>query len=86
MNKIKRKAKKLIYGGGLKIYSAVDKNVQDELESIYKNKTGFPSAYQDSRGQYPQSAMTIMDYQGRIVALVGGTGKKTTNRSYNRAG
>jgi penicillin-binding protein 1A len=29
--------------------------------------------------------MTVMDYQGRIVALVGGTGKKTANRAYNRA-
>ena len=76
---------RMVYYGGLKIYSAVDKGVQDTLESIYENKTGFPSAYQDSRGQYPESSMTIMDYQGRIVALVGGTGKKTTNRSYNRA-
>ncbi len=76
---------RMVYYGGLKIYSAVDKSVQETLESIYENKTGFPSAYQDSRGQYPQSAMTIMDYKGRIVALVGGTGEKTTNRSYNRA-
>ncbi len=76
---------RMVYYGGLKIYSAVDKSVQSELEDIYKNKTGFPYASKDSRGQYPQSAMTIMDYKGRIVALVGGTGKKTTNRSYNRA-
>ncbi len=76
---------RMVYYGGLKIYSAVDKNIQDTLESIYENKTGFPYASTDSRGQYPQSSMTIMDYKGRIVALVGGTGKKTANRSYNRA-
>ena len=32
-----------------------------------------------------QSAMTIMDYSGRIVAMVGGAGEKTQNRSNNRA-
>ena len=76
---------RMVYYGGLKIYSAVDKSVQDTLEDIYENKTGFPYASKDSRDQYPQSSMTIMDYKGRIVALVGGTGKKTANRSYNRA-
>ena len=76
---------RMVYYGGLKIYSAVDMGIQSQLENIYKNRSGFPSAYKDSRGNYPQSAMTIMDYKGRIVALVGSTGEKTTNRSYNRA-
>ncbi len=74
-----------VYYGGLNIYAAVDLNVQKTLESMYKNRTGFPSSYKDSRGELPQSSMTIMDYQGRIVALVGGTGAKTANRTYNRA-
>ncbi len=74
-----------VYYGGLKIYAAVDTEVQKTLESIYKNRSGFPYSRTDSRGQLPQSSMTIMDYQGRIVALVGGTGKKTANRTYNRA-
>ena len=74
-----------VYYGGLRIYAAVDLDVQDTLEDIYKNRSGFPYSRFDSRGQLPQSSMTIMDYQGRIVALVGGTGKKTANRTYNRA-
>lgn len=74
-----------LYYGGLKIYAAVDLSVQKTLEDIYKNRSGFPSSRYDSRGQLPQSSMTIMDYQGRIVALVGGTGTKKENRSYNRA-
>lgn len=76
---------RMVYYGGLKIYSAVDKELQDTLSDIYERRTGFPFSYEDSRGKLPESAMTIMDYQGRIVAIAGGTGKKTTNRSYNRA-
>ncbi len=74
-----------VYYGGLKIYSAVDLDVQEKLENIYLNRSGFPSSGTDKDGNLPQSSMVIMDYQGRIVALVGGTGKKTENRSYNRA-
>lgn len=74
-----------VYYGGLKIYAAVDLDVQKTLESVYKNRTGFPSSYKNEKGELPDSSMTIMDYQGRIVALVGGTGTKTANRAYNRA-
>ena len=74
-----------VYYGGLKIYAAVDLDVQKTLESVYKNRTGFPSSYKNEKGELPDSSMTIMDYQGRIVALIGGTGTKTANRAYNRA-
>lgn len=74
-----------VYYGGLKIYAAVDLDIQKTLEKSYLTREGFPSARQDSYGKLPQSSMTIMDYQGRIVALVGGTGEKTDNRVYNRA-
>ena len=74
-----------VYYGGLKIYAAVDLGVQKIVEDAYKNRTGFPYARTDSYGQLPDSSMVVMDYQGRIVALVGGTGKKTANRAYNRA-
>ncbi|MBR5827355.1 MAG: transglycosylase domain-containing protein [Clostridia bacterium] len=76
---------RMVYYGGLNIYSAVDLEVQEALEKVYLNRSGFPKANYDERGQLPQSSMTIMDYQGRIVALVGATGEKTENRSYNRA-
>ncbi|MDD6012679.1 MAG: transglycosylase domain-containing protein [Oscillospiraceae bacterium] len=74
-----------VYYGGLSIYAAVDLDVQNTLESIYAKRSGFPYSRTDSKGKLPESAMTIMDYQGRIVALVGGTGEKNTNRAYNRA-
>lgn len=76
---------RMVYYGGLNIYAAVDLEVQAALEDVYLNRSGFPKSSYDERGQLPQSSMTIMDYQGRIVALVGATGEKTENRSYNRA-
>ena len=76
---------RMVYYGGLSIYSAVDLEIQDWVEEVYENRLGFPSASKDSYGNLPQSSMTIMDYQGRIVAIAGGTGEKTSNRAYNRA-
>lgn len=81
----KSEAWQLVYCGGLKIETACDVNVQNKLENIYENRKGFPYAVKDKYGQLPDSACTIMDYQGRIVALVGGTGKKKGNRVKNRA-
>ena len=78
-------AYRMVYYGGLNIYSAVDLDVQAKLERIYKNREGFPYSIRDKEGRLPQSAMTVMDYQGRIIAIVGGTGEKTANRAYNRA-
>ncbi len=76
---------RMVYYGGLSIYSAVDTGIQDSLEQIFKNRTGFPYSRVDSHGSLPQCSMTIMDYKGRIVALAGGTGEKKTNRAFNRA-
>ena len=76
---------RMVYYGGLSIYSAVDLDIQNQLEDIYENRSGFPYSRKDSNGKLPESSMTIMDYSGRIVALVGGTGEKTDNRAYNRA-
>lgn len=81
----KSEAWQLVYCGGLKIETACDVNVQEKLENIYVNRKGFPYAVKDKNGELPDSACTIMDYQGRIVAIVGGTGEKKGNRVKNRA-
>ncbi|MBQ3136211.1 MAG: transglycosylase domain-containing protein [Clostridia bacterium] len=78
-------AQRMIYYGGLKIYSAVDLRIQNILEKSYETRSGFPRSHYDSRGELPESSMVVMDYEGRIVGIVGGTGKKTANRAYNRA-
>lgn len=75
---------KKVYYGGLRIYSAENTEIQDKLEYIYENRDGFPAIY-NSGGEKVQSAMTIMDYKGRVVAIIGGADEKTGDRSLNRA-
>ncbi len=78
---------KLLYGG-LKIYAAVDLDIQEKLEYIYVNRKNFPdlvSKEEPYDGEKVQSAMTIMDYSGRVVAIVGEAGEKTGKLGLNRA-
>ena len=64
-----KKAKNMVYGGGLKIYTAIDFDVQKALENVYENYKRMPD-------ETVQGAMVVMDYNGRVLGLVGGTGKK----------
>ena len=77
-------AKQLVYGGGLQIYSTVDPDIQTILEDIYADDSNFPVI---SDGIQPQSAMVITDpYTGKLLAMVGGRGKKSgsvLNRAAN---
>ncbi len=73
-----KKAKDMLYGGGLKIYSAIDFDVQESIEDVYKNYRRMPD-------ETVQGACVVMDYHGRILGIVGGTGKKKANRTLNRA-
>lgn len=76
-------ASSMIYSGGLRIYCAVDLRIQEAMESVYVNRKSFPKY--NKHIDDAQSAMTIMDYSGRIVGMVGGAGEKTQNRGLNRA-
>lgn len=69
----------MIYGGGLQIYTAVDLEIQEILEDVYVNKKSFADK------KNAQSSMTIMDYEGRVVGIIGQAGKKEGNRVLNRA-
>ncbi len=77
---------KKVFFGGLRIYTAIDLDVQDAAENVYVNRKTFPDEKLDDKDNPPvQSAITIMDYSGRVVAMVGGAGEKTTFRGLNRA-
>ncbi|MBR4036653.1 MAG: penicillin-binding protein [Oscillospiraceae bacterium] len=91
-------ASKMIQEDGLKIYSTVDPSVQSAMEQVMLNEPGsngrtlFPTkenTYKLNDGtsvtQTPQAAMVSVDYQGRIVGVVGGLGEKTEDRVLNRA-
>ena len=73
-----KKSRDMIYGGGLKIYTAVDFEIQDAIEEVYENYVKMPD-------ETVQGACVVMDYHGRILGIVGGTGEKKANRVLNRA-
>ena len=78
----------MVYNGGLKIYATVNPEIQSQMESVYTNVSKyFPYKGSNLQGEkvHVQSAMTIMDYSGNIVGIVGGAGEKTVNRGLNRA-
>jgi len=84
----KQQAQDKILYGGLKIYAAVDLEVQEALEDVYVNRKSFPEIYSKDKkhkGEPVQSAMTIMDYSGRVVAIIGEAGEKSGALCLNRA-
>lgn len=78
MGYTKKKARALLYGGGLKIYTAVDFEVQEAMEDVYENYRKMPD-------ETVQGAMVVMNYEGRVLGLVGGTGEYSGDLELNRA-
>lgn len=76
-------AAKLLYNGGLKIYTTLDPDIQTIMEEEYANDQNFGTPSGEAQ---MESAMVIMDpYTGEIRGLVGGRGNKESNRTLNRA-
>lgn len=90
-NYSKVEATSKVYSGGLRIYSCENTAAQEAAEYVMVNRKTFPSDYgrtedgADGTKKKVQSAVTIMDYSGHVVAMVGGAGQKTINRGLNRA-
>jgi penicillin-binding protein 1A len=81
-------ASQMFYNGGFRIYSTMNPEIQVEMEMVYENQKRYfyeTARTEDGERENVQSAMTIMDYSGHIVGVVGGTGEKTVNRGLNRA-
>ena len=79
-------AARLLYNGGYRIYSTVDRNIQEQMESVFEDtKKYFPITSRKDKEINVQSAMTVIDYEGNIKGIVGGVGEKTVNRGLNRA-
>ena len=78
-------AQTLVYNAGYEIYCCLDKNIQAKVDKIYEDLDALPKATNGTSSQL-QSGIVIMDqYTGKIVALSGGTCKKTINFGLNRA-
>ena len=90
----KTEAERLLYRGGLQIYSCVDPDVQSMMEEYFANEENFKySGYEkdvivNEKGEteIPQISMMVMDpYTGDIIGVIGGRGEKDKSRSLNRA-
>lgn len=81
-------ASQMFYNGGFKIYSTMNPKIQSIMEETYsKESRYFYETRRNEEGERErvQSAMTILDYKGHIVGIIGGAGEKTVNRGLNRA-
>ena len=77
------RAERLFYSGGFKIYATVDMKMQAIAEKYYLQAA--ESAKPSSKGDPLLGAMTILNYNRQVKALVGNIGKKTDNRGFNNA-
>lgn len=75
-------AEQNFYNGGYKIYCTLDTDIQKAIDEVYTDSKYFSKS---RKGQTAQSAFTLMDYNGHVLGICGGSGKKTTNRGLNRA-
>ena len=76
-------ASKMLYTGGLQIFSTIDPVVQSAMDKAYIDNASFPK---DPKGIMPESAMVVIDPEsGEIKGVVGGRGEKTASRTLNRA-
>lgn len=70
-----------IYTEGLKVYCAMDLAVQEQAEETIRNFSYFaPGAYSDL-----QCGFVMMDFDGRIISIVGSNKEKEGNLEWSRA-
>ncbi len=70
------------YNGGYKIYSTMDRNIQETIDSVYQDEK---YAMKGDKGEALEGSMVVMDYNGNVLGVSGGMGEKTENRGLNRA-
>lgn len=80
-------AKNEIYNGGYKIYTNMDMEKQAILEEKYLDPYTVVKYYDKNEKdeKLAQSSFVVMDYSGKVVALVGGLGEKKGDNCFNRA-
>ncbi|MBO8169510.1 MAG: PBP1A family penicillin-binding protein [Thermoanaerobacteraceae bacterium] len=71
-----------LYTGGLKVYTTLNRNIQEKIEEVFNNPEYFPEV--DTK-EPVQSAMVVLDpHTGAIQGLIGGR-EHVTKRGLNRA-
>ncbi|MEG0691710.1 MAG: transglycosylase domain-containing protein [Oscillospiraceae bacterium] len=83
-NYSKEYAEQLLYTAGYQIYTPMEIKTQAILEKYFDDEKTF--AVKGVKPEnIPDASMVISDYNGNIVALVGGKGEKTGDRTWNDA-
>jgi penicillin-binding protein 1A len=75
-------ANDMLYNGGYEIYTTADIEMQEKVEAKFKDYSNFS---ENVLSDPPQAAFIAMDYNGHILAVVGGIGEKPGSNVYNRA-
>ena len=81
-------ANNLIYGGGIKIYTTMDPDVQKKLDETFNTIDLFqryPELHIDEPEKPQASSVIIDNSDGSIAGMAGGFGEKTINLGLNRA-
>ncbi len=74
----------LLYSAGYQIYTTLDMDIQNIVDSVYEDTSNFD--YPSANGTPLSSAITITDpYTGDVVAMAGGVGQKEGSLSLNLA-
>ncbi len=97
----RQEASYAIFNNGYKIYCTMDPKVQAIAEQVMADAEMFPffeaqgidkntgEKLVDENGEpvmvNPQSGMAVLNYEGELVAVVGGLGTKTEDRAFSRA-
>lgn len=71
-------ASRMVYCGGLKIYTAISPALQRIVSNYYENEGNFPL---HENGKHAQSGFLLVDpHTGDVLAVAGAVGKKSSNR------
>ena len=73
-----------LYQSGYHIETTLDPVMQAKVDAVYKDISNFED-YTSKDGTPIASAISIVDYNGNVVAMAGGVGEKTANRELNLA-
>ena len=75
-------ARVMLLGGGYKVYTTMNREVQAKLESYFEDAENFPDEIKNGLNY----AMTVTDSNtGYLVGIIGRVGKKSGNRLLNHA-
>lgn len=80
-----QQAEDQLKSGGYTVYTAVDINLQQQLEKAMQDPSNFTTYEMDKDEDELLSAFVAMSYDGTVKAVVGSRDKKTESRCYDQA-